>query len=425
MGFSAAVTGCSEVQEADKVGGSGMDSSSRRHAMKQLLVMVGASPLIGRGHAGPSQQTSTTTRPSSVDDPLLEPVCVMDFEPLAKAKLDKLAYDYLVGGSEDEVSLRDNRAAFDRIILRPKALVDVHRIDLSAEIFGQKWEHPIFLCPAGGKNCLYSDGENTVARAAAVSKTLHITNGGIQKLVESGKGPVWWQVTTGGDFRTAQTMRTFVKRLEDQGCQAICFTTDIMYVSHRERNIRNKFDRAWGETGIPRDAQGRLPRPKNPERTGVYPSRPAPTPTWETVRELRSLTKLPIVLKGILRAEDAKLCLETGVSGIIVSNHGARQLDHVGGTIEALPEVVEAVQGRIPVMIDGGFRRGTDILKALALGARAVGIARPYLFGLAAFGQPGVERVIELLRTELALDMGLAGVPNIGAIGRDLVRVRS
>jgi len=344
---------------------------------------------------------------------------------LAKAKLDPVAYDYLVGGSEDEVSLRDNRSGFDRIIIRPKALVDVHNIDLSVEIFGKKWEHPLFLCPAGGKNCIYPDGENTVARAAAAAKTLQITNGGIQKLVESGNGPAWWQVTTGGDFRSPQTMRAFVKRLEDQGCGAICFTTDIMYVSHRERNIRNKFDRSWGETGIPRDAQGRTPPPKNPERAGIYPSRPTPTPTWETVRELRALTKLPIILKGILRFEDAKLCMDSGVSGIIVSNHGARQLDHVGGTIEALPEVVEAVGGKIPVMVDGGFRRGTDILKALALGAKAVGIARPYLFGLAAFGQSGVERVITLLRTELAVDMGLAGTPNIPSIERSLVRIRS
>ncbi|MCI0420772.1 MAG: alpha-hydroxy-acid oxidizing protein, partial [Acidobacteria bacterium] len=294
--------------------------STRRNAIKQFAALFGASTLAGRVPAFRAQGASELSIDQYLDDPLFQPASIMDFEPLAKAKLDKLAYDYLVGGSEDEVSLRDNRSGFDRIILRPKALVDVHKIDLSVEVFGQKWEHPIFLCPAGGKNCFHPDGENTVARAAAASKTLQITNGGIQKLLESGKGPVWWQVTTGGDFRTPQTMRAFVKRLEDQGCSAICFTTDIMYVSHRERNIRNKFDRSWGETGVPRDAQGNVPRPKNPELTGIYPSRPAPTPTWETVRELRALTKLPIVLKGILRAEDAKLCLETGVSGIIVSN---------------------------------------------------------------------------------------------------------
>jgi isopentenyl diphosphate isomerase/L-lactate dehydrogenase-like FMN-dependent dehydrogenase len=196
-------------------------------------------------------------------------------------------------------------------------------------------------------------------------------------------------------------------------------------VSHRDRNIRNKFERMWCETGLPkRDAEGKLPRSRNPERVAIYPSRPTPTPTWETFRELRALTRLPIVLKGILTEEDAKRAVASGASGIIVSNHGARQLDHVGGTIEALPEVVRGVNGKIPVLIDGGLRRGTDILKALALGAKAVCVARPYLYGLTAFGQPGIERVIELLRTELALNMGLAGVPNLAAIDRSLVRIR-
>jgi isopentenyl diphosphate isomerase/L-lactate dehydrogenase-like FMN-dependent dehydrogenase len=359
------------------------------------------------------------------DDPVLEPANVMDFAPLAKAKLDPISWDYLDGGSEDEVSLRDNRAAFNKIIIRPRALVDVHKIDLSLELFGHKLDFPILLDPAGGKNCFYPNGELVVAQAAAAAKALHITNGGIDKFMESGKGPVWWQVTTGGQFRNERSMGAFVKKLENQGCSGICFTTDIMYVSHRERNIHNKFERAWCEVGIPkRDAQGRLPKARNPERSGIYPSRPFPTPTWETVRTLRSLTKLPIVLKGILTAEDGRKCVEYGVSGIIVSNHGARQLDHVGATIEALPEVVKAVQGKIPVLVDGGFRRGTDILSGLALGAKAICVARPYLYGLTAFGQRGVERVIELLRTELALDMGLAGVPNLAAIDRSLVRIR-
>src|SRR5581483_946323 len=286
-------------------------------------------------------------------------------------------------------------------------------------------EYPIILDPAGGKNCFFPDGENTVARAAAAAKALQITNGGIQKTLEKGNGPVYWQVTTGGELRSQQTMRAFVKRLEAQACSGICFTTDIMYVSHRERDMRNKLERSWCETGMPaRDANGKLPTAKNPWRAGIYPSRPFPTPTWDSVRELRGLTSLPIILKGILTAEDAAKAVEFGVSGIIVSNHGARQLDHVGATIEALPEVVRAVNGKVPVLVDGGLRRGTDVLCALALGAKAICIARPYLSGLAAFGQPGVERVLELLRTELALDMGLAGVPNLGAIDRGLVRIR-
>ncbi|HET9319655.1 MAG TPA: alpha-hydroxy acid oxidase [Bryobacteraceae bacterium] len=381
---------------------------NRRRALGNLVSMFGAAAFA-----------------QERDDALFEPVRVMDFAPLAKAKLDPAAWDYLDGGSEDEVALADNRAAFNKIIIRPRALVDVHQIDLSLELLGQKLAFPILLDPAGGKDCFYRDGENVVARAAAKAKALHITNGGIEKLVAAGKGPAWWQVETGGSLASRQGMRALATRLEGEGCAGICLSTDIAYVSHRDRNIRNHFERAWCETGLPmRDAQGRLPRANNPERAGIYPSHARPTPTWESVRELRETTRLPIVIKGILTHEDAERSVENGASAIIVSNHGGRQLDHVGATIEALPEVAAAVRGRIPVLVDGGFRRGTDILKALALGATAICIARPYLYGLAAFGQPGVERVIELLRTELALDMALAGVPHLAAIDRSLVRIR-
>jgi isopentenyl diphosphate isomerase/L-lactate dehydrogenase-like FMN-dependent dehydrogenase len=381
---------------------------NRRRALRNLVSMFG-----------------TAAFAQDRDDLLYEPVRVMDFAPLAKAKLDALAWDYLDGGSEDEVSLGENRAAFNRIVIRPRALVDVHRIDVSLELLGQKLPYPILLDPAGGKNCFYSDGENVVARAAANARALHITNGGIEKLAASGKGPLWWQIETGGSLKNRATMRALAERLEGAGCSGICLSTDIAYVSHRERNIRNQLERAWCETGLPkRDARGRLPRAKNPERAGIYPSRPDPTPTWASLRELRETTRLPVIVKGILTHEDAEHCVESGAAAIIVSNHGGRQLDHVSPTIEALPEVVAAVRGRIPVLVDGGFRRGTDILMALALGASAICIARPYLYGLAAFGQPGVERVIELLRTELALDMALAGVPSLAAVDRSLVKIR-
>jgi isopentenyl diphosphate isomerase/L-lactate dehydrogenase-like FMN-dependent dehydrogenase len=200
-----------------------------------------------------------------------------------------------------------------------------------------------------------------------------------------------------------------------------------MYVSHRERSIRNRFVRSWCETGIPRDAQGNLVyRPNDPIwRAGDFSNRTVPTPTWDTMRLLRDMTDLPVLIKGVMTAEDAAMCVKTGMSGLIVSNHGARALDHVGGTLEALPECVQAAGGKIPVLVDGGFRRGTDILKALALGATAVGVARPYLWGLASFGRRGVVRVIDLLRTELALDMAMAGVARVKDIDRSLVRVRS
>ncbi len=360
-------------------------------------------------------------------DPLYGPINIFDFAALAKKKLDPMAWDYLDGGSEDEQSLRDNRDIFSKLIIRPKALVDVHKIDMTTELFGKKIEFPILLDPSGGKNCFFPGGELEVSKGAAAQKALHITNGGIDDFLESGKGPeVWWQLTTGGQLTNAQSMRSFVKRLEAQGCSGICFTIDIMHVSHRERDMHNKLERSWCETGLPkRDAQGRMPEAKNPWRAGLYPSRPFPTPTWNTVRDLRQMTKLPIVIKGILTGEDTQRVIDVGGNGVIVSNHGARQMDHVGSTLEALPECVRAAGGRIPVMIDGGFRRGTDVLKALALGAAAVAVARPYLYGLATFGQRGVERVIELLKTELALNMGLAGTPNIASIDRSLVRFRN
>jgi len=393
---------------------------NRRSALRNLATLFLTSPLL-REQILPGQGLLKI-------DPVLEPANVFDFAELAKKKLDSVAWDYMAEGSEDEAALRDARKAFDRIILRPRFLTDVHKISLETRLFGQTLHHPIFIDPAGGKNCFYPNGELEVARAAGETDTLMITNGGIEDVLRSGQGPKnWWQVTTGGDFRTESTMLNFVERLEDQSCLGICFTVDIQHVSHRERSIHHKFVRTWCTSGVPRDAQGNLiyKEGDQPWTTGHYPSRPFPTPTWETVRRLREMTDLPIVIKGVLTAEDTAMAVRSGMSGVIVSSHGARQLDHVGGPIEALPECVQAAGGKIPVLIDGGFRRGTDILKALALGATAVGIARPYLWGMTAFGQEGVARVIELLRVELALDMGMAGVAKISDIGRKLVRIRN
>jgi len=389
---------------------------SRRQALRGLVSMFGTAPWLS------SQDGSQI----DWDDPLYGPINVFDFRDLAKRKVDPLAWDYLEGGSEDEQALRDAREAFRNLILRPRMLVDTHRIDTSLELFGRKIDYPILLDPAGGKNCFFRGGELEVAKAAHNCKALHITNGGIEDLVESGKGPAtWWQLTTGGNLMNRQIRKAFTSRLEDQGCAGICFTVDIMHVSHRERDMHNKLERAWCESGIPpRDANGQVPKAKNPWRAGIYPGRNTPLPTWETLSELASETKLPVIVKGILIGEDAEKCVKYGAKGVIVSSHGARQMDHVGAPVEALPECLKAVNGKIPVLVDGGFRRGTDILKALALGATAVCVARPYLYGLAAFGQRGVERVMELLKTELALNMGLAGVPNLKAIDRSLVRWR-
>ncbi|PYV09275.1 MAG: hypothetical protein DMG07_23630 [Acidobacteria bacterium] len=290
---------------------------SRREAIVKLIQFAAASPLLG----------------AQSSDPLLDTVNVFDFERLAQTKLDKIAWDYLSEGSDDEVSLRDNREAFNRLVLRPRVLTDVHSVHLRLTLLGHKLEFPIFLDPAGGKNCFCPNGELETARAAAASGAMMVTNGGIDAFLASGKGPkLWFQYTTGGQFRTRNAVINFVEKLEDMGAGGICFTVDNMYISHRERSIRNRFVRSWCETGIPRDAAGNLVYKPNDRiwRSGEFSERAVPTPTWDTVRILRDMTDLPVLIKGVLTAEDTELAVRTGMSAVIVSNHGARSLDHVG-----------------------------------------------------------------------------------------------
>jgi isopentenyl diphosphate isomerase/L-lactate dehydrogenase-like FMN-dependent dehydrogenase len=393
---------------------------TRRQALRSFAQFLAASPLL-----------RADRKYSQSHDPLLQPINVPDFAKLAEAKLDPVAWDYLAEGSEDEVALADNRRRFDDLLLRPHFLRhDVSKIDISRTVLGKRWEHPIFICPAGGKNCFLKNGEQDAALGAAASNTMMITNGGINDFLASGKGPkIWFHFTTAAEFRNKGQMSEWVKKLEDQGASGISVTVDIYHVSHRERGVRHKFVRSWCQGGgIPRGPNGQLIyRPDDVIwSTGDYPDpKPFLTPTWETLQQLREASpRLPVIVKGVMTSEDTALAVQHGMSGVIVSNHGARQLDQVGATIEALPECVEAAGGRMPVLVDGGFRRGTDIVKALALGATAVGIARPYLWGLAAFGPPGVTRVMELLRAELATDMGMVGVGKISELNRSFVRLR-
>lgn len=391
-------------------------SVNRREAFERLAAFLFASPLL-----------AAAEKPELTDSTKL--ANVFDFRDLAQSLLDPIAFDYMAEGGKDEISLKENRLAFNRIILRPRFLTDVHRIDLTTELLGRKLDFPIFVCPAGGKNCFFRNGEEETARGAAAANAMFVTNGGIDDYLASGGGPGhWWQYTTGGQFRTRSAMLDFVEKLEDNGCAGICFTVDNMLVSHRERSIHNGLVRSWCNLdSIPRGSGGK-PIYREGDRTwktGEYPSRPFPTPTWDTVKRLREATDLKIMLKGLMIGEDVEKAAAAGMDAVVVSNHGARQLDHTGSTIEALPECVEAAAGKMPVLIDGGFRRGTDILKALALGAATVGVARPYLWGLTCFGREGVARVLQLLQTELALDMGMAGVARIADIDRKLVRIRN
>ncbi len=390
---------------------------SRRWTLHQLALFAAGSPFFPQWLQ--ALQLEGTTYPPFYNDEVNGPVNLHEMEEVAKRKIHKMAYDFIAGGVEDELTLRSNREALNRIWLRPRFMVDVSKIDPSVELLGKKMDYPILLAPTGGKNLVIPDGDRVAAQGAAATKTLYVVaSGGMMERLEGGATPpLWWQNTIGQSTKGAA--EGYARRSEDSGCSAICVTVDNQYQSNRERNNRNQFDYGYMETGVP----GQRPaKPRSPAVAGMLQPH-TPNMTWQYIEWLKGACSLPVVIKGILTSEDAKLAVERGADAIVVSNHGARQLDSVMPTIQALPEVVAEVKGKIPVLIDGGIRRGTDILKALALGAKAVLIGRPYVFGLAAFGQVGVQRVVDLLRAELVLSMGLAGKPNLASIDRNLVRL--
>jgi isopentenyl diphosphate isomerase/L-lactate dehydrogenase-like FMN-dependent dehydrogenase len=339
----------------------------------------------------------------------LEPINVFDYETLAQARMEPRFWNYYQSGSDDEVTLRANRFAFERIQLRPRMLVDVSTCDTDTTVLGMPVSMPILIAPTAFHCLAHAEGECATVQAAGRAGTLMVVSTSstrsLEEIAREASGPLWFQLY----FHDYNSARELVNRATAAGYRALVITVDSSRWGHKERAIRSGF---------------RLP--SNLKKAN-FTDEDVPTAnvcvTWEALTWLRSLTPLPIILKGILTAEDAILAVEHSVNGIIVSNHGGRQLDGVPTSIEALPEVVEASAGRCEVYLDGGIRRGTDILKALALGARAVLVGRPILWGLAVNGREGVSHVLELLRTELELAMALAGRPTVESIDRSLVKM--
>ncbi|GIW52722.1 MAG: alpha-hydroxy-acid oxidizing enzyme [Gemmatimonadales bacterium] len=350
-----------------------------------------------------------------------------DFEAAACERLPAAARDYVRGGAADEITLHENREAFRRFQLLPRVLRDVSNIDLTIDLFGERLSFPVLVAPTAFHSLAHPEGELATARAAAAAGTVMVVSTmssyRLEEIAAAASAPKWFQLYC---YRDRSVTRALVERAEAAGYRAICMTVDLPRVGRRERDLRNRFSLPPGVS--PKNFEdfldlGRLAADERVRAFERYIGELVdPSLTWEAVDWLRSVTRLPLILKGIMTRADARLAAERGVQGIVVSNHGGRQLDTVPAAVEVLGEIVEEAGERVVVLMDGGIRRGTDVAKALALGARAVLVGRPCFYGLAVAGAEGVRRVLELLKSELELTLALLGCRNPREVTREYVR---
>ncbi len=357
-----------------------------------------------------------------------KPINLFEYEFLAPQHLSQMALDYYASGAWDEITLRDNRAAYERYKLRPRILLDVSHRSLTTKILGQQIKMPILIAPMAVQCLAHPQGELVTAKVAADFGIIMVLSTFSTKKLEDVASAanlpknLWFQLYVHLD---RSLTRTLVERAEVAGYQALCLTVDTPVLGRRERDQRNLFTLPLGMelANFTSMANWEIPEMENaPGLSADFANRLSPTITWKDIDWLQSLTSLPIVVKGILRADDGIRAVEHGAKGIIVSNHGGRQLDGAIATIDALSEIVAAVGSQVDVMLDGGIRRGTDILKALALGAKAVLIGRPILWALAVDGAAGIHHLLELLHDELDVAMALSGCTRVQDIDASLVR---
>ncbi|QTS87399.1 alpha-hydroxy-acid oxidizing protein [Ectopseudomonas khazarica] len=345
---------------------------------------------------------------------------VGDYQAYARERMSEQAWAYLAGGAADELTLQDNRQAFDRLRLRSRVLQDLRGGNTRLRLFGQDYEHPIFVAPVAYQKLAHADGELAcVLGASALRAGMVVSTQAsieLETIAAQAQTPLWFQlyIQPDRDFTAA-----LVRRAEAAGYRALVLTVDAPVSGIRNREQRAGFALPAGIEAVNLRGMRPLAVSADPSASSLLLGGPLlnAAPTWADLAWLRAQTRLPILLKGILSAADAEQALAAGVDGLIVSNHGGRTLDGLPATIEALPEVAAAVQGRVPVLLDGGIRRGTDILKALALGADAVLVGRPCIFALAAAGAVGVAHVLQLLRAELEVAMALTGCADLASIG--------
>jgi 4-hydroxymandelate oxidase len=388
---------------------------------RAFIRFLAASPLYaGMGFLG----RSFAQVPAPSGDGLIaragDALDVFDFEPVAHRNIPPAHWGYLVSGVDGEDTLKANRAAYSRYQLQTRRMIDVSKIDLSVELFGEKFNSPIILCPLSAQRAFHPEGEIAVAKAAKARGHLQIlstvTSTGVEDVIAARGAPVWFQLYTTSSFDVTTKL---VKRAEAAGCPVVAVTVDLPAGRNTETALRlartdtRTCTACHAPTGSPF-----FSRPMFSQIDAAGLKTTSSSLTWDFIKRLKDVTRMKILIKGLESAQDAELAVANGADGIIVSNHGGRATDTGRGTLECLPEIAAAVRGRVPVILDGGVRRGTDVLKALALGATAVGIGRPYIWGLGAYGQPGVDRVLELLDNELTLAMVGVGARNLREITR-------
>jgi isopentenyl diphosphate isomerase/L-lactate dehydrogenase-like FMN-dependent dehydrogenase len=408
----------------------------RATSRRRFLQYLAAGPLLASSDLAHGMET-----PSKLPDPMIwappsgdlidnpkSAINVFDFEPVARKNVPPAHFGYMASGLDDEVTLRANRADFLKFQLMPHRLNDVSRVDTTVELFGAKYDSPIFVCPTGGNRFFHPDGELAVARAARAGNHLQIlstsSNYSVEDVTKARGAPVWFQLYASPKWEVAQAL---IKRAEAAGCPVLMVTVDRI----AGRNQETLFRLTRSDT---RDCSGCHDRSSFAARsvrrhnydgidlTDIKGGGESSNLSWDTIKRMRDITRMKIVLKGIVSAGDADMAAQNGIDGILVSNHGGRGEDNGRSTIDALPEIIAAVNGRMPVIFDSGVRRGTDAVKALAMGAAAVGIGRPYLWGLGAFGQEGVERVLEIVRTETRAAMQQCGARSVKELDRSFVR---
>ena len=394
---------------------------------RRFIQFMAASPLF----AGTALSALAEEMPERPADPFVwaprdynhliaspkEALDVFDFEPVMRKNVPPAHFGYMASGVDDDVTLRANREGFLKFQLRPRRLVDVSKVNMSTEILGQRYETPIIIAPTGGHRGYNADGEQGIARAAKTGDHLMILStqatASVTDVIAARGRPIWSQLYATNKFEVA---KHHVESMERQGSVAVAVTVDRNGVRNQEVALRlrrtdtRECSACHDRTSLQGESRNK-PMYEGADLSGLKNIQSSAM-SWDYIKRLRELTKMKVVLKGILAWEDAKIAAETGIDAIIVSNHGGRADEAGRSTIESLPEIIE-VSGTMPVLIDSGFRRGTDIVKALCMGAKGVAVGRPYLWGLGAFGQPGVERVLEMLRTELMVAMQQVGAPSL------------